>query len=247
MKAKDNGHKNLLSQEEKENITRKKVILIVDDSVEYLRIFTKMLESRYDLALAKSGKDAIHIMLRSPVDLVLLDIEMPGMSGLELLNITARNPVYSTVPVIFVTSHAQSDMITRASELGAKGYIVKPFQERALIDNILQVLSSSPGKMAAVDLTKRLINIENSLIKIQKMLTEASEPVDAVLDAQNLRAETLGAFKAILEENKYSSPVMAHLNRIFSLIKKEDEQALARLREFINNLGVRDLAVGSAS
>jgi CheY-like chemotaxis protein len=230
-----------------ENITRKKVILVVDDSVEYLRVFMKMLESRYTLALAKSGKDAIHILLQTPVDLILLDIEMPMISGLELLNIIRRNPVYSTVPVIFVTGHDQSDMITRAEELGAKGYIVKPFQEQALIDKILQVLSSSPGKMAAVDLAKRLINIENSLIKIQEMLSEESDVIDAFLEAQNVRTETLNAYKVILEENKYSSPIMEHLNRIYSLLKNEDDQALPRLREFINSLGVRDLAAGSAS
>jgi CheY-like chemotaxis protein len=242
MKPEANGHKSLLSQEERENITQKKVILLVDDSVEYLRVFTKMLEPQYNLSLAKSGKDAIHILMRSPVDLILLDIEMPGMSGLELLNIIARNPVYSTVPVIFVTAHAQSDMITRAEELGAKGYIVKPFHKPALIDKILQVLSSSPGKMAAVDLTKRLIAIENSLVKIQKMLTEEAEAVDAFFDAQNLRTETIEAFNALLENTKYSSPIAVHLNQIYSLIKNKDDQAVSKLREFINNLGVRDLA-----
>jgi CheY-like chemotaxis protein len=244
MEAGANEQTSLLSQEEKENLTRKKVILVVDDSVEYLRVLTKMLEVRYNLALAKSGKDAIHIVMHSPVDLILLDIEMPGMTGLELLNIIGRNPVYSTLPVIFVTSHAQSDMITRAAELGAKGYLVKPFHEQALLNKIAQVMSSSPGKMAAIHLSRQLINMENALIEIQETLKDASDPVDAFLKAKKIRQDTLKAYDRILAEGIYSTFIEVHLTRMYFLIKHEDNQALSRLREFINSLGVRNLAVG---
>jgi response regulator RpfG family c-di-GMP phosphodiesterase len=232
----------LLSQEEKANITQKKVILVVDDAVEYLRVITRMLEFRYNLSLAKSGEDALRVLSQGYADLILLDIEMPGMSGLELYNSIGMHPIYRTVPVIFVTAHAQSDIIAKAIELGAKGYIVKPFQERALLAKISQVLSSSPGKMAAVELSKRLVDIENHLFKLEKLLKEnADDSINAFMITDDLLNEILEAFNVMLEEDKYSRSVNAHLNRIHSLIKNKDTLALPRLREFIDALGVREL------
>jgi CheY-like chemotaxis protein len=233
----------LLSQEERANLTQKKLILIVDDAVEYLRVLTRILEYRYTLALAKSGDAALRILQQSPVDLILLDIEMPGMSGLELLNTLRRHPLYSTIPVIFVTSHAQSELIAKAIELGAKGYIVKPFRERALITKILQVMDASPGKLVAVQLSRQLIKVEGYLIKIQKLHEEEKDPFKLFEENLKLYKDALHAYNGVLEEKKYSPSIDVHLGRLYSLIKNEDKQALPRLREFINDLGVRDLAV----
>jgi CheY-like chemotaxis protein len=237
-----NATTTLLSQEEKANLTQKKLILVVDDAVEYLRVFAKILEYRYDVALAKSGPAALLILEQSPVDLILLDIEMPGMTGIELLEILKRGPVYSTIPVIFVTSHAQSVLISQAIELGAKGYIVKPFKERALISKILQILDTSPGKMVAIRLSRQLIKAENVLIKVQTMNEEEKDPIRLFDENLKLNKEALNAFESVLEEKKYSSSIDVHLGRIYNLIKNEDKQALSRLSEFINALDVRELA-----
>jgi response regulator RpfG family c-di-GMP phosphodiesterase len=232
----------LLSQEEKTNITQKKVVLVVDDAVEYLRVIAKMLEFRYDLSLAKSGADGLRVLTQGPVDLILLDIEMPGMSGFELYHSIGTHPLFSTVPVIFVTAHAQSEIITKAIELGAKGYIVKPFQEKALLAKISQVLGSSPGKMAAVYLSRQLITVENSLIKLEKLLKEAGDDsIASFMVTDDLHVEILEAYNNIIEEDKYSRSINIHLNRISTLIKNKDTHALPRLREFIDALGVREL------
>jgi CheY-like chemotaxis protein len=76
------------------------------------------------------------------VDLILLDIEMPGLSGIDLFTIIKGNPMYAAIPVVFVTAHAQSDIIGKAMDLGAKGYIVKPFKGSDLIDKIAEVLTN---------------------------------------------------------------------------------------------------------
>jgi CheY-like chemotaxis protein len=233
-----------LSKDEKANLTQKKLILAVDDAVEYLRVVAKALGYRYDLVLAKSGAEAMRILAQQMVDLILLDIEMPGMSGLELFNLIKTNPVYGTVPVILVTSHTQSDLINQAIELGAKGYIVKPFKETTLIDKITQALNTSPGKMAAVRLSRQLINIESCLIKIQKLLAEGEDPLIAFEKTLDLRKEAVRAFLDIVTKNSYSSAINVHLNRIYAQIKNEDNQVLPRIKEFIDDLDVRDLAAG---
>jgi CheY-like chemotaxis protein len=232
----------LLSPEDAANLTPKKLILIVDDSVEYLKVFTKILEYRYTVALAKSGSAALLILEQSPVDLILLDIEMPGMSGLELLKILKRGPVYSTIPVIFVTSHAQSELIAKAVELGAKGYIVKPFKEGALISKVVQVLDTSPGKMVAILLSRQLLRVENILIKIQILHKKEKDPFKLFDETEKLNKEALKEYDRVFEEKKYSPSIDVHLVRIYTLIKNEDKQALSRLSEFINALDVRDLA-----
>ncbi|MDR3337746.1 MAG: response regulator [Treponema sp.] len=234
----------LLSPEEKANITQQKVVLVVDDAAEYLQACKNILEYRYGLFLAKSGEDALNVLQKHLVDIILLDIEMPEMSGFQLFDVLKCNPAYCTIPVIFVTSHAQSDIITKAIELGAKGYIVKPFKEMDLIAKITQTLSASPGKMAVIDLSRQLIDIEKNLIKIQKLLEDDKDPINAYEKILNLQQETFWAFSKILRENNYNSFIKMRLTRIYSLIKNEDAQAFSRLKEFIDDLGVRDLVAG---
>jgi putative two-component system response regulator len=67
------------------------------------------------------------------VDLVLLDIEMPGMSGFETLDLIRKNPDAQNVPVIFVTSHVSTELIAQALKRGAKDYIMKPFDPEVLL------------------------------------------------------------------------------------------------------------------
>jgi CheY-like chemotaxis protein len=236
----------LLSPEEKENITRNKVILVVDDAVEYLQVLTKILDYRYTLILVKSGEDAIRALRRKAVDLILLDIEMPGISGLDLSTILKSDPVYQTIPVIFVTSYSQSDIITKAIELGAKGYIIKPLKDhQTLLSKIDQVLKSSPGKMAVIELSRQLIKIEKYLVEIQKVReTEKDDPFKAFEETENLYQEALTIFSGMLEEkDKYSASIDAHLNRIYTLLKNKDNHILLRVKELIDGLGVRDLAI----
>jgi CheY-like chemotaxis protein len=233
-----------LSQEEKENITQKKAIMVVDGAVEYLLVITKILEYRYTPVAARSGEEALRLLQHNPVDLVLLDIEIPGMSGLELLDTFKGHPVYATIPVVIVTSHTRSDLVTQAVESGAKGYIAKPFREQALLSRIAEVLKASPGKMVAVDLSRRLIRIENDLFKIQILWKAAGDVIVSYEKIQSVRQEILRAFNEIIQErDKYISPIDLYLNRIYSLIRNENEQALPMLTELISELGVRDLVL----
>jgi DNA-binding response OmpR family regulator len=217
--------------DDKDRITQDRVILIVDDAASYLQIFRNILGHHYDLALATSGEKALRVLQEKLVDLILLDIEMPDMSGLDLLNVLATNPLYCTIPVIFVSSHNEADIVVKVRDLGAKGYIIKPFTKETLFARIVPVLKNSPGKMAAVDLSMRLIHIENTFLSGHKQY-------------QDLREEALEAFDVIVrEKEKYTVSIKIELDRIRMYIKtKENQQAKTRLTELINGLGVRRLA-----
>ena len=128
-------------------MTDRKIILAVDDMSENLTLLRSMLEDYFDIRLAKSAKMALTLLDNTVVDLILLDIEMPGMSGFEFLRqLRLVNSKNKDTPVIFVTSHAKADLITQAINSGAKDYLLKPIKADALYKKIDAVIGMPEDK-----------------------------------------------------------------------------------------------------
>ncbi|MBI9075619.1 MAG: sigma-54-dependent Fis family transcriptional regulator [Desulfatibacillum sp.] len=115
-------------------------ILIVDDEKNYPPLLAAVLgDEGYETLTANSGPDAIKILERSDVDMVLTDMKMPGMDGMELMSrIKTRDP---DLPVIMMTAYGTVDMGMFAMEKGAYSYIWKPFQNEQLILFVKQALA----------------------------------------------------------------------------------------------------------
>ena len=120
--------------------SNKKIILAVDDMAVSLTTIRTILQHEYDVRLAKSASLALEMLKQIHIDLILLDIEMPEISGLEFVGILKKSPELRHVPVIFVTSHANPQFIDQAMAFEAEGYIVKPFIPEALIKRVKSVL-----------------------------------------------------------------------------------------------------------
>ena len=118
----------------------KKVILAIDDMPPNLIAIKNILEPMFDVRLVKEGGQALALLKREKIDLVLLDIEMPGYSGFELSQAMRGDPALASLPVIFVTTHATPSFVRRAAEAGAKGYILKPFKPSLLLQKVLEQL-----------------------------------------------------------------------------------------------------------
>ncbi len=102
-------------------------ILLVDDNEFVLRPLSRFLEEEgYRVLQARDGKEALASIDDEPVDLVLLDVMMPGLSGLEVLERLRRNHADDDLPVIMATASSGSDQIVKAFELGANDYVTKP-------------------------------------------------------------------------------------------------------------------------
>jgi CheY-like chemotaxis protein len=127
-------------------MTGKKTILAVDDILPSLNTVRKILEGPFEVCLAKSIEIASLILKTTKIDLILLDIEMPEMSGFEYLKHLQDIPQYSHIPVIFVTSHATKDFIVQAMSSGAKDFIVKPIIPQALLEKINAVFDAAGDK-----------------------------------------------------------------------------------------------------
>jgi putative two-component system response regulator len=118
----------------------RKIILVVDDSSANLQLCKGLLSNDYDVRLAKSGKKALEALSRVRPDIILLDIEMPDMTGFEVMNEIKKDDNLDGIPVIFVTSHASTKLVLKALEHGAADYIVKPFVSNLLYEKINKAL-----------------------------------------------------------------------------------------------------------
>ncbi len=100
-------------------------VMIVDDEEDFLETLVKRLEKRDVKVIgAKSGEEALELLQESPVDVVVLDVKMPGMDGIEALKeIRRRHPL---VEVVLLTGHASTEVAIKGMELGAFDYLMKP-------------------------------------------------------------------------------------------------------------------------
>ena len=114
-------------------------ILVVDDStINNILLQNYLEENNFEVITALNGPDALEILSREKVNLVLLDVMMPEFSGFDFLNHLKLKKL--DIPVIIITANVDIDYKDRAFELGAKDYITKPIQFKELTDKINRVL-----------------------------------------------------------------------------------------------------------
>ncbi|PTM56787.1 two-component system response regulator (stage 0 sporulation protein F) [Desmospora activa DSM 45169] len=116
-----------------------KKLLIVDDQYG-IRVLLKEVFSREGLEVlqAANGKVALEIIQTEPPDLILLDMKMPGMDGLELLRHLKKEPL--NIKVIMMTAYGELDMVEEATKLGALAHFTKPFDIEELRSEVLRQL-----------------------------------------------------------------------------------------------------------
>ena len=118
-----------------------KKILVVDDDVMNLRMAEFILAQKdYEVSKAESGMECLLYLRDNHPDLILLDIEMPIMSGMKTFEIIRDNAPLVDIPVIFLTASADSENVLEAGKLGAVGYVVKPFMPQELIKRVEKAL-----------------------------------------------------------------------------------------------------------
>ncbi len=116
---------------------QKRILVVDDDDMNLMR--TKLiLKEEYDVLLADSGVRALQILKNQEVDLVLLDIDMPMMNGMETFE--RMKEFAAKVPVIFLTASGEVDDVVNALLLGAVNYLKKPFLPHELMKRVAQEL-----------------------------------------------------------------------------------------------------------
>ena len=124
-------------------------VLIVDDSAAIRKILMRTL-AQTDLALgdvveAGDGNEALKMLESRNVGLVLSDINMPNMDGLQLLTTVRSRPEWASIPVIMITTEGSQSKVMEAIELGAQGYVRKPFTAEQIKEKVSSCLNSVRG------------------------------------------------------------------------------------------------------
>ena len=112
-----------------------KTILIVDDTIENLDILSELLEE-YDVVETTSGVDALEIVSKQEIDLILLDIIMPNLNGFEVCQKLKSHPKTTKIPIIFLSAKSSQSDIQKGFEIGAVDYVTKPFNPTELLSRV---------------------------------------------------------------------------------------------------------------
>jgi two-component system cell cycle response regulator DivK len=118
-------------------------ILVIEDQEDNRRILCDLLTDRgYEIIEATTGLDGVTIAEKERPDLILMDIQLPGIDGYEATRRIKANPTLHQIPIIAVTSYALSGDDAQALEAGCDAYVAKPFSPRALLAKIREYVPS---------------------------------------------------------------------------------------------------------
>ncbi|HKZ16139.1 MAG TPA: response regulator [Geobacteraceae bacterium] len=119
-----------------------KKILITEDSPTTRSLLVSTIESLdgYQIVEATSGFEALRLLPREHVDLIITDINMPDINGLELISYVRNNPNYRSIPLFIISTESGEKDLERGIALGANEYLVKPFNPDRLLELIRRYL-----------------------------------------------------------------------------------------------------------
>lgn len=151
-------------------ISRRQKLLIVDDAPANIREITELLKAEYKVVFATSGPKALEMVATdSPPDLILLDIIMPEMDGMEVCRRLKSSPESKDIPVIFLTAKTETEDIIKGFQVGAVDYVTKPFNSSELCSRVhthMELKRSNEQLKLEIEERKKLI------VELQEALAE---------------------------------------------------------------------------
>ncbi|MBO9539784.1 response regulator [bacterium] len=189
----------------------KKVLLVDDNPNHHRHLASRLQQEGYDVVVAKSGEDALDLLVVQPVDCILLDMLMPGISGLQLCQLVKRNPLWREIPLVILSGIEEEATMIEALNAGADDYLVKGNDDAAIL-----------GRLRA-QLRRRHIEAEHRRAQAELLRKE--------LEAAEMRsarelAETRAALLADLERK----------NAELAQAKEHAEAATQAKSEFLANM-----------
>jgi DNA-binding response OmpR family regulator len=220
-------------------------ILVVEDNPELLMLMHHILKNQYRVLVAKNGKEALKIVHKTPLDLIVSDVMMPEMNGLELTRELKEDSNYSHLPIILLTAKTQEEDEQEALKIGADEYLTKPFRlgdlklridniienrRRALQDLVLRTNESGDDQMESI-LTPEQLFLEKALNCVHEHLDDSSYDRDAF-------AADMGASSSTLY-NKLRAITGLNVNAFIRDVRMKEAR---RLAEKDPSMRVSDLA-----
>ena len=115
---------------------RQKRIMIVDDDVAFLKMLNEWLSEKYQVTMSTTGMQALTYLAKNPVDLILLDYEMPLLDGPSVLAMLRNEPTTAGVPVMFLTGKDDRNSVLQVMSLKPEGYLLKSMEKEKILSSI---------------------------------------------------------------------------------------------------------------
>ncbi len=190
-------------------------ILIIDDVIENIKILSSILEQEgYNVMSTTDGFEALKLIQSRPFDLIMLDIMMPDISGLEVCRHLKVDPMTANIPVIFLTASNDKDMLSKAFDVGGIDYIRKPYFKEELLSRVKAALKIRHYEKNLEDEVKRRTKeMQEAQIHLMRMLggvaeghsIETYQHVKRVAEVTYLLAKYSGMDEKTAETLKYAS------------------------------------------
>ncbi len=140
------------------------LILIVDDNTNNLKVIGSLLkDEKYRTAFSRSGEEALTYLEDNKPDLILLDIMMPGIDGIETCKRITEIEIYKDIPIIFLTALTETDYLVKAFQAGGVDYITKPFFKEEVLSRVkVHIrLKRTMDKLANMSITDEMTGVYN--------------------------------------------------------------------------------------
>ena len=161
-----------------------KRILVVDDDMVCLKTIQRYLEEEhYEVIGALSGMQAVHIVTEIKIDLLLLDIEMPGVNGFATLELIRKSPEGKQLPVIFFTGRTDMDTVKRCATMGTAGYITKPVERHVLLERVREICAGL--SLDSEEKTILIVDSDIDFLKKVKLYLKAYYKVAVIPSAES--------------------------------------------------------------
>jgi two-component system alkaline phosphatase synthesis response regulator PhoP len=129
-------------------------VLVVDDERDIRELIEyNLTKAGYEVTTAASGEECLELVAKAPPDLLLLDLMLPGINGLDVCRALKRDASLSRVPIIMISARGEESDVVVGLELGADDYVPKPFSPRVLlarVKSVLRRLQSPPTRLDAI-------------------------------------------------------------------------------------------------
>ena len=207
-----------------DNNLPKQTILVVDDTPENIDVLAGILKEVYKLKFAINGEKALSIArAKQPLDLILLDIEMPGMDGYEVCRQLKQDESTKKIPVIFVTAKSEAEAEEKGFKIGGVDYITKPVNPSIVRERVKTHLAlydqnrvlEEKIKERTAELREAFELIKNNSLDTINRLSKAAEYKDKDMGAHILRmasysvtvARAMGVDEATVQSILYAAPM----------------------------------------
>ena len=197
------------------------LLLIVDDTPANLRLLSHVLSKEgYEFVEATDGNEALEMAEKHVPDLILLDIMMPGMSGFEVIKKLKENELLEDIPIIFLSSHTETDDKVEGFRSGGVDYITKPFQKE---ETLARIKAHLQIRFLQKQLNERINILREREVELSRLNQKKDDLVRTVShDIKNPLTGIIGLVKLMRDSDKISA--------------EEQKQMLSVIEDSGNNL-----------